>query len=166
MSKDNKLNNIYGKDEREKLTTRLLPPENSTITALSVETGISKSTLATWKSKAIRGTNVRKSPLSSKEKFIMILETYTMSEFELSRYCREKGIYTNDIKKWRVGCVDANGTETTDMKELKQSLQEDKKKIKSLEKELSRKEKALAETATLLVLRKKLTAILEENEED
>jgi len=45
-------------------------------------------------------------------------------------------------------------------------MEDDKKKIKSLEKELSRKEKALAETATLLVLRKKLRLILWENEED
>lgn len=166
MTKDNKLNNKYTREEKDRLTKRLLPPENCTPTGLSVETGISQSTLATWKTKALKGNTVRKSTLSSREKFIMVLETYTMSEVELSRYCREKGIYTEDIKKWRVGCIDGNGNETTDTKELKQALLEDKKKIKTLEKELTRKEKALAETATLLVLRKKLTAILEENEDD
>jgi transposase len=166
MIKDNKNNNRYTREEKDKLTARLLPPENCSPSALSSETGISKSTLATWKSKAERGNTYDKRTLSSREKFIMVLETYTMSEAELSRYCREKGIFTEDIKKWRLSCVDANGAETADTKELKQEMQQDKKKIKSLEKELSRKEKALAETATLLVLRKKLSAILGETEED
>ena len=166
MIKDNKINTRYTREEKDRLTARLFPPENCSLADLTLETGISKSTLSTWKSKAARGKTVRKNTLSSKEKFIRILETYTMSEAELSRYCREKGIYTEDIKKWRVSCIDANGAESADTKELKLKLQDDKKKIKSLEKELSRKEKALAETATLLVLRKKLTAILGESEED
>jgi len=164
--KDNKINNRYTKEEKSKLTARLFPPENCTLANLTLETGISKSTLSTWKTKALSGKIVKRGNLSSREKFIKILETYTMSEAELSRYCREKGIYTEDIKKWRVSCIDANGAESADTKELKLKLQDDKKKIKSLEKELSRKEKALAETATLLVLRKKLTAILGESEED
>jgi len=166
MAKDYKLNNKYTSEEKERLSARLLPPENISLSALSVETGISKSTLSTWKTKVLRGNPVRRSALSSREKFIMVLETYTMSESELSRHCREKGIYTEDIKKWRVSCIGANGTETVDMKELRQELQDDKKIIKSLEKDLSRKEKALAEAATLLVLRKKLSAIFGENEED
>ena len=166
MITDSKKNNKYTREEKERLTARLFPPEKCTLTNLNMETGISKSTLSTWKSKALRNKTIRKSNLTSREKFIKIMETYTMSEAELSRYCREKGIYTSDIKKWRASCIDANGAETTDTKELKLKLQDDNKKIRSLEKELSRKEKALAETATLLVLRKKLTAILGESEED
>lgn len=44
--------------------------------------------------------------------------------------------------------------------------QADRKKIKKLERELNRKEKALAETAALLVLRKKLDALWETQSED
>jgi len=47
-----------------------------------------------------------------------------------------------------------------------QHRREDKQKIKKLERELNRKEKALAETATLLVLSKKWEAIWGETEED
>ena len=42
----------------------------------------------------------------------------------------------------------------------------DKKQINQLEKELRRKDKALAETAALLVLRKKANAIWGEDEDD
>lgn len=133
MIKDN---NKYTREEKERLTARLFPPENCTPSDLSAETGISKSTLATWKAKAIRGNtnnnSIKKSgTMSSREKFLSVLDTYTMSEIELSRYCREKGIYAEDIKKWRISCIDANGSETTDTRELKQELQDDKKKIKA-----------------------------------
>lgn len=170
MAKDNKNNKRYTKEERERLTARMLPPENCLPSELNKETGISTSTLATWKSKALKGDTTKRigksnASLSSKEKFLIVMETYTMSEIELSRYCREKGLYVEEVKKWRTSCIGAIGAETADSKELKQELQEDKKKIKALEKELSRKEKALAETAALLVLRKKLDAILGENEE-
>jgi hypothetical protein len=42
----------------------------------------------------------------------------------------------------------------------------DSKKIKSLEKELNRKDKALAETEALLVLREKYNALWDNSEED
>ena len=96
------------------------------------------------------------------------MEVYSLTEIELSRYCREKGFYLEDIKKWINICMNSTNSsfESTDIKELKASKQEDTKRIKSLEKELNRKEKALAEAAALILLRKKLQAILVENEED
>lgn len=51
--------------------------------------------------------------------------------------------------------------------EVKKQAKEDKLEIKELKKELRHKEKALAETAALLVLRKKLRAFYgEESEAD
>lgn len=47
----------------------MLSPESISPTNLSIETGISKSTLATWKSKSTGG-------LASKEKFLIVMETY------------------------------------------------------------------------------------------
>lgn len=171
MTNDNKKGNRYPIEEKERLIARMFPPENISLTDLSKETGISKSTLSTWKykdSSKASGINVNKfsGSISSREKFLIVLETYTMSEIELSKYCREKGLYVEDIKKWRISCISANDTESTDTKVLRQDLQDEKKRCKSLEKELLRKEKALAETAALLVLRKKLGAILGDQEED
>jgi transposase len=171
MTNDNKNNRRYTHEEKERLIARMFPPENCSLTDLAKETGISKSTLSTWKykdrAKAI-GNNVNKfqRSISSRDKFLVVMETYTMSEIELSKYCREKGLYVEDIKKWRTSCVSANDTESADTKVLRQDLQDEKKRPKSLEKELYRKEKALAETAALLVLRKKLGAILGDPEED
>ncbi|MEG1285404.1 MAG: hypothetical protein RSD22_06690 [Romboutsia sp.] len=152
----------------------MLPPENITPSNLSIETGISKSTLATWKTKAINGLTTKdhgrpENIITSREKFMIVMETYTLSEIELSKYCRENGFCAEDIKKWRLTCIDANTIKVedrVDTNDLKAELTEEKKKSKELQKDLRIKEKALAETATLLVLRKKLNAIFGENEED
>lgn len=164
----------YNIDEKENLTKRMLPPINCPISQLSAETGISTSTLSTWKTKALRGQSSRdvgrpKSSLSSRDKFIIVMETYTLSEVELAKYCRENGLYLEDIKNWRESCMGANNPKsikTINPDDVQAELNQEKKKTKELQKELSVKEKALAETAALLVLRKKLNAIFEENEDD
>lgn len=76
----------------------MLPPENYSISKLSQETCISKLTLSTWKTKAISGTVSKKQVRSSKglpprEKFLAIMESYTMPEIGLSKYCRENEYY-------------------------------------------------------------------------
>lgn len=172
MTKDNSKNRRYTKEEKEKLISRMLPPESISPAQLSFETGISKSTLATWKTKAtvsqIKGTAVSNKSISSRDKFLIVMETYTMSENDLAKYCRQNGLYVEEVKQWRSSCLAANdGFKTTNKSSVfEEQLKEEKKKTKELEKDLRRKEKALAETAALLVLRKKLDAIFGENEED
>ena len=162
----------YDKDEKDKIISRMLPPENYSPTKLSRETGISVSTLSTWKTKALssQGKNKQqggKAP-STKEKFLIVMETYNLTEIELSKYCRENGLYVKDVKAWREGCISGNDSAKNNNPSfsMKQELQDEKKKTKELQKDLRRKEKALAETAALLVLRKKLSAILGDQEED
>lgn len=172
MAKENKNNRHYEKAEKEEMIKRMLAPENISVKQLSIETGISSSTLSTWKTKAKRKKqsqeNISNKPQNAKEKFMVVMQTYTLSEVELAGYCRKKGLYVEEVKKWRDNCLQANepGKEVKSVISLKEELQSDKKQIKSLESELRRKEKALAETAALLVLRKKLDAILGDSEED
>ena len=89
-----------------------------------------------------------------------------MPEIKLSEYCRTKGLYVEQIKNWQEGCFNVNGKDFAISNNYKNELNEEKRKSKSLEKELNRKEKALAEVAALLVLRKKLDAILGDQEEE
>lgn len=162
----------YTNDEKESVMKRMLPPENYSLTQLSNETGISKSTLSSWKTKAqeISNRDLNKQrngkAVSTREKFIMVMETYTMTEIQLSEYCRTKGIFVEQVKKWCETCINANELEPQSTKDLRIRIQEEQKKTKTLEKELLRKDKALAETAALLVLRKKLEAIWGDSEEE
>ena len=99
-----------------------------------------------------------KNKLSSEQKFMHVISASSLHEESLNAYCLEHGIYPEDIKSWRPNCIQANAARQEQHKLSKTNSKEDKKRIKSLEKELKRKEKALSETAALLVLRKKLNA--------
>jgi len=98
-------------------------------------------------------------------KFAVVLETATLSEVELNIYCREKGVYPGQIKAWREACIRGNAPQD---KQLRREAvyQQHKRKIKTLERELMRKDQALVETVALLVLRKKYDALSEGPEDD
>ncbi len=96
---------------------------------------------------------------SSRDKFAAVLETAALNEADLGEYCRKRGLYPAQIAAWRSACEQANDWDRSSTARLSQATKDDKKQIKELERELARKEKALAETAALLVLRKKAAAI-------
>ena len=133
MTKNNRKNRSYTKEEKENLIARMLPPENISPSKLAFETGISQSTLSTWKVKATKSQgkiNVKsRKVISSREKFLIVMETYTLSETDLSRYCRENGLYVEDIKEWRSSCVAANDG-IKNNKNLESELKEEKRKAK------------------------------------
>ena len=102
---------------------------------------------------------VRISTLWSAEvRFSAIVETVTMSELELGAYCREKGLYLEQIKGWKSEVIASLTGDPVSSQQEKAQGKGDKKRINQLEKELRRKEKALAEAAALLILGKKLQA--------
>lgn len=137
---------------------------------LTQETGIPKDTLYTWRSKHrkshgdIPAPPVPSGELSSEEKFAVVIESASLNEVELSEYCRRKGLYPEQIQAWRKTCLQANAP-TTPKVDLTQ-IRAQAKQIKQLEAELRRKDKALAETAAILVLQKKVQAIWGEPEDE
>jgi len=137
----------------------------------AVQEGINISTLYSWQKQfntsGLSVTKVSSSDKwSSEEKFSVVLETAILSEVELSEYCRVKGLYPEQIKAWKLACI-AGNTATKQVKRIKTTPEQksDKNRIKELERELRRKEKALAETAALLVLGKKFDAYWKEKED-
>jgi transposase len=144
------------KEQREAVVNQYL---NSCLSlrAFSDQQGISKSTLYTW-SRKLDLNNIKrmnKTTITAEQRFSIVLETATFSEMKLSAYCREKGLYPEQVQQWKQACIDANRDGS---KPVLRADKKDKNRIKELEKELHRKEKALAETAALLVLRKKFNA--------
>lgn len=103
---------------------------------------------------------------SSKDKFGVVLETAAMNEAELAEYCRRKGLFVEQIAAWRSACQEANSGSSGSSREQREQTKADRKRIKQLEKELLRKEKALAEAAALIILRKKAQAIWGDPEEE
>ena len=103
---------------------------------------------------------------SSEEKFRIVLETAPMTVAELGEYCRKQGLYPEQIEAWKTACIGANSQADVQSKGSRQAAQAEKKRVKKLEFELRRKEKALAEVAALLTLSKKAEAIWGPKNED
>lgn len=89
-----------------------------------------------------------------------------MNEQETAEYCRKKGVYQEQLEQWRSACEAANDWDRHANQVMKAEQKNSQKRIKELERELQRKEKALAEAAALLVLQKKVQAIWGDPEED
>lgn len=103
---------------------------------------------------------------SSEDKFAVVLETAALNAAELAEYCRRKGLFAEQIADWKAACMVANARALPLTREQQKQAKEDKKRIRELEIDLTRKEKALAEAAALLILRKKAQAIWGDKEED
>jgi transposase-like protein len=151
------MTNLYSETEKQALLTKLLPPYNLSPLELANEIGITTKTVYNWRKKSRERGLMPSEPRrwSAEQKWVMLTETHTLSHHELSEYCRQKGIYPQDIETWRQECLYGLNPH------VEKASSWDKRKIQSLEKELRRKEKALAETAALLVLQKKFNSLWE-----
>jgi transposase-like protein len=151
----------YEKAFKERAVKLVLASKGvKSIKDIAIELNISKDTLYTWvkKAKEISSTDNK---LKLSDKLQMLHETYNMSEEEVNAYCRVKGIFKHQLQEWKREFLNFKSGDNTSTKE---ALQEEKSRSHALAKELRRKEKALAETATLLVLQKKFQALLEDEE--
>ena len=105
---------------------------------------------------------------STADRFTVVLETAGLNATDLSAYCRERGLFPEQVSRWRQAAQDANAKPVltmTEQKELEKLRAQDQREIKALKKELQRKEKTLAEAAALLVLRKMWEAFCSEDAE-
>jgi transposase-like protein len=103
------------------------------------------------------------------DKFTVVLETAGLNATELSAYCRERGLYPEQVERWRQASQDANEKPVLtlkEQKELERLRAQDQREIKRLKQELRRKEKALAEAAALLIASKKIQAFWGEDGDD
>lgn len=88
-----------------------------------------------------------------------------MNEAGKSAWRREHGVYPTALDKWRVSATQALA-DPEDARASPQATRADRKRIKELERDLLRKDRALAETAALLVLSKKVAVIFNKGEDE
>ena len=155
----------YTDERKEAVLSKLLAPHSRTIASLAEEEGISTATLYSWRNQArqsgrlLPDNSAEPEGWSSRDKFNAVLETAALSEAELAEYCRQRGLYVEQIQRWRASCEQANDRAASAARGDSEAVKTERKRARELERELRRKEAALAETAALLVLRKKARAI-------
>ena len=91
--------------------------------------------------------------------FAAVVETAAMNTEEVAAYCRQRGIYSDQLKRWRHDCEQAASLSYEEQRQEADLSKQQRKRIQELERELRRKNDALAEAAALLTLSKKVRAI-------
>lgn len=164
----------YSESFKAKMVQRMLGPRAMTASALAAEAGVGQPTLSRWL-RAARGTiapmsnNERSSSPPSistarrpedwkpEERLRAVIESSSLSDEELGAYLRRSGLHEATLAEWRAAALEALTTRRPNPKEAK--------RVRLLERELRRKERALAEAAALLVLQKKAQAIWGDGDE-
>jgi hypothetical protein len=126
----------------------LLPPEGASVEVVAREVGIGAGTLERWRAR-----------------LEAVITTAALDEAGKSAWCREHGVYPAELDKWHASATAALA-EPEEARASPQATRQDKKRIKELERDLLRKDRALAETAALLVLSKKVAAIFNKGEDE
>lgn len=155
----------YSEERKSAVVKKLLPPLNRSVAAVAREEGITDVTLYHWRKQAMNrgeavpGNKAVAEDWPAEARLAVVVATATLSAVEVATYCREKGLYGEQVAAWRQACLDGQVSSKQRREEEREQARADKKRIKELERELRRKDKALAETAALLVLRKNMNAL-------
>ena len=162
----------YSDEFKEQVVRRMMPPGAQSVAQVSRDTGVSEPTLYNWRNhyrhegRVVPADPSNPDNWSGTDKLAVIIETASLNEQALSEYCRQKGLYPEQIERWKEMAISGADNNQLLPRAEKKQWQAEKQKIRKLEKELRRKDKALAETAALLVLKKKAQAIWGDNEDD
>src|SRR5258706_1258122 len=154
----------YGQAFKDRAVARLLPPESAALELVAREVGIGAGTLERWREDA-QSRPARGRAWTAGARLEAVITTAAMSEAGKSAWCREHGVYPAELDRWRTSCTSALA-HPEDAQARPQGTRADRKRIKELERDLLRKDRALAETAALLVLSKKLEAIFHKGEDE
>jgi hypothetical protein len=163
---------------KRKLVQRMLMPSGPSANRLSQEVGIGQPTLSRWlreattlepvtkrrkRSKQSTTTSAPRRPeeRSAEEKLRLVLEAGGLADAELGEFLRRHGVHEADLAAWREAALGGLGVQPA-----VSTRSNDARRVRELEKELRRKDKALAETAALLVLQKKVRAIWGDGDDD
>jgi transposase len=162
----------YPEKFKEATIKKMMPPAPVSVPQLCRETGVSDVTLYKWRKEyrnkgvAVPAYKSKSENWTAEDKLAVLVETASFNEVQLSEYCRNKGLFKKQVEQWKTEALSGYQKSAQTKKQQSRHRQEDKKKIKQLERELKRKEKALAETAALLVLSKKYETIWGGDEEN
>lgn len=145
---------------KQKMVARLTGKDAVSARQLALETGLRQQTLSRWLQEAsslpVMAAKRPRRDWSIEEKIRILAKASTLTGAELTDFLQREAVLQGEYEQWRLALGEEGRASLATVK-----------RIRALERELARKEKALAEAAALLVLKKKLQALeLEEDEDD
>ncbi len=155
----------YSEKFRSRMVQKMTGPGAKSAVALSGAAGVPQPTLSRWLREAgsVAGMKSKRPPSakphskqrSPQDKLRLIIEAGALSGDELGEFLRREAIHEADLARWRESSLEGLSGKVT----VAATANATDRRVRDLEKELRRKDKALAETAALLVLQKKVHAI-------
>jgi len=154
----------YVEGFREQALAKVLGrSENQSVRSIAADLGMNMGTLRGWMKQTLRDQkgSTRKAIPSADwtpaQRLLALQESHGLEEEALNAWCRERGIFAHDLTQWHTDICESTGgagkrEESEELRQLRQTNQQ-------LQRDLNRKEKALAEAAALLVLQKKYRAL-------
>jgi len=162
---------LYTDSFREQALEKVYNRGDASIVSVAEQLGLNPWTLKNWmKSRRTKSgkprtaqsdSGVRSNEHSAAERMQLLLDSHGLDEQALGAFCRHHGIFTHQLEHWREAFESAAGAPPA----AHQQVRELKQTQATLERELRRKDKALAEAAALLVLQKKFHALWEDKGE-
>lgn len=159
----------YSAQFRNTVLKKLLPPEHRSVAELAREYNISVGTIYGWKAKMNDGTLQVDDGVQSNrrrqlgEKLSLLLESRSIGSDEMGSWLRDNGLHSQHLTVWEQEVRDVMDKGEHDMRE---ELKAAKKKIREQERELQRKEKALAEMAIIVAAQKKTHELFKDRTDD
>ena len=159
---------VYSDKFKSRLVSKMVGPRAVTASALAAAVGINQPTLSRWLREARKIPDMAKESQGPKnkvrpqrpqdwspaERLRVVVESMGLADTELGAFLRKEGLHKAQLDEWSAaahsGVSARKGTK---------KVTAEVKRIRELERELRRKEKALAEAAALLILKKKAQAI-------
>jgi transposase len=145
---------------KQKMVQRLTGNNAASAAQLARETGVRQQNLSRWLQEARSLPIMVDKPKAAmrewtvEQKARVLAEACKLDGEELTAYLEREGVKLAEYEQWRIA-LDEGGRGSASIS----------KRIRQLERELARKEKALAEAAALLVLKKKVQTLYGEDED-
>lgn len=163
----------YPETFKQQMVSRMSGPGGVSASTLSEEVNVGQTTLSRWLREAAKiGSMSKEKTLkprrpqdwTAEEKFQAVKEVSGLPEEELGAFLRSKGLHEAQLEQWRKKAEEGARLALSSPGDTK-ARRGNSLRIRELERELRRKDKALAETAALLILKKKLTALWGDEED-
>lgn len=159
-------------DAKEAIVLKALNRGSETLESLARSNNVGLSTLQKWLRHYREGKPFGRSVegkaaaigITHAERFNHVLATASLDDVSLGQYCRAHGLYSHQLSDWRSSFMktpkeNKQPQQSSELKKLKDENQR-------LQRELRRKDKALAEASALLVMKKKAELIWGVDEDD
>jgi transposase len=162
----------YSAGFKRRMVEKMAGPEGLSAKVLSQEVGVHQTTLSSWLREAVKVDGMTKKKTTDKrpedrtpsEKFGLVSEASKLEEEQLGSFLRERGVHRIHLETWRQQML--AGLEAQQRRQSAKKRTAEGRRVRELERELRRKDKALAEAAALLVLKKKAQAIWGDEDDD